>query len=186
MTLSMASSTSWRLPASTVLPGPDSCASTDSLAVPRAACAARREARRAPTLRKAKKRPDERTRTADLLQLRVIIQVLQGLAGGCKYRISKLLSFLRVALRCTVLRSRWYQSGIRISRLARTVSRTLPASRTVNDGARSNHESPKAALSRDPIVAGLLAPTTRGFNLTIASATEFCPCLCDGSVPPRA
>jgi hypothetical protein len=66
MTLSMASSTSWRLPASTVLPGPDSCASLDSLAVPRAAYAARREARRAPTLRKAKKRPDERTRTADL------------------------------------------------------------------------------------------------------------------------
>jgi hypothetical protein len=36
-------------------------------AVPRAACAGRREARRAPTLRKAKKRADERTRTAFLL-----------------------------------------------------------------------------------------------------------------------
>ena len=34
-------------------------------------------------------RADERTRTADLISLRVIIQALQGCAGGCKCRISK-------------------------------------------------------------------------------------------------
>ena len=45
--------------------------------------------------------------------LRVIGQVLQGLAGGCKSRISKPASILRVAECCTVLRSRWYQSGIK-------------------------------------------------------------------------
>src|SRR5215216_3922285 len=45
--------------------------------------------------------------------LRVIIQALQGLADDCKSRISKPLSLLCLALCCTVLRSRWYQSGIK-------------------------------------------------------------------------
>jgi hypothetical protein len=44
--------------------------------------------------------------------LRVIGQPLQGCAGACKSRISKRLSLLRLAVCCTVLRSRWYQSGI--------------------------------------------------------------------------
>jgi hypothetical protein len=51
-----------------------------------------------------------------LLQLRVIGHVLQRFARACKSRISKRLSFLCLALRCTVLRSRWYQSGINITR----------------------------------------------------------------------
>ena len=59
------------------------------------------------------KRADERTRTADLLQLRVIHQTLRGVAQGCKPRISKRFSLLRLAPCCTVLRSRWYQSGIK-------------------------------------------------------------------------
>src|SRR5215210_8149970 len=45
--------------------------------------------------------------------LRVIGHTLQGVAGACKSRISRRLSLLQVAGRCTVLRSRWYQSGIR-------------------------------------------------------------------------
>jgi hypothetical protein len=44
--------------------------------------------------------------------LRVIIHALQGCAGGCKSRISKPVSIPRVAECCTVMRSRWYQSGI--------------------------------------------------------------------------
>ena len=52
-------------------------------------------------------------RTADLLQLRVISQALQGFAGGCKTRISRGVSFPCLAACCTVLRSRWYQSGIK-------------------------------------------------------------------------
>jgi hypothetical protein len=56
---------------------------------------------------------DERTRTAVLTSLRVIIHALQGFAQPCKSLISKGFSFLRIALCCTVLRSRWYQSGIR-------------------------------------------------------------------------
>jgi hypothetical protein len=47
--------------------------------------------------------------------LRVIAHALQGVAEGCKYRISKLLSLLQVAGHCTVLRSQWYQSGINIA-----------------------------------------------------------------------
>jgi hypothetical protein len=39
--------------------------------------------------------------------------VLQGLAQECKSRISKPVSFLYIAASCTVLRSRWYQSGIK-------------------------------------------------------------------------
>jgi len=42
----------------------------------------------------------------------MITQALQGFARGCKPRIPKRLSLLRVAACCTVLRSRWYQSGI--------------------------------------------------------------------------
>jgi hypothetical protein len=45
--------------------------------------------------------------------LRVIGHALQGFAGGCKCRIPKPGSFLRLAFYCTVLRSRWYQSGIK-------------------------------------------------------------------------
>jgi hypothetical protein len=44
--------------------------------------------------------------------LRVIIHVLLGFARACKSRISKRLSLLRVATRCTVLRFRWCQSGV--------------------------------------------------------------------------
>jgi hypothetical protein len=50
-----------------------------------------------------------------LLQLRVIIQVLQRFARACKCPISKLVSLLRFALCCTVLRSRWCQSGVNIT-----------------------------------------------------------------------
>src|SRR5215212_6692102 len=59
-----------------------------------------------------KKKADERARTADLLSLRVIIQALQRFAHSCKCRINKELSVLRVAACCTVLRSRWCQSGV--------------------------------------------------------------------------
>ena len=58
-------------------------------------------------------RADERTRTTHLLQLRVISQALQGFARTCKSRISKPLSFPWFAAYCTVLRSRWCQSGVR-------------------------------------------------------------------------
>jgi hypothetical protein len=63
-------------------------------------------------------KPNAKSRRADsnrlpLLQLRVISQVLQGFALPCKSRISKRLSLLRLAGCCTVLRSRWCQSGVK-------------------------------------------------------------------------
>jgi hypothetical protein len=45
--------------------------------------------------------------------LRVIGQALQGCAEGCKLPLSHGVSFPCLALRCTVLRSRWCQSGVK-------------------------------------------------------------------------
>jgi len=59
-------------------------------------------------------RADERTRTAHLISLRVIKRVLQAFAPPCKRLISKPVSFLFFALCCTVLRSRWCQSGVNV------------------------------------------------------------------------
>jgi hypothetical protein len=56
-----------------------------------------------------KRRADERTRTAFLLQLRVITQALQGCAEDCKCRIFRGVSSPCLAPCCTVLRSRWCQ-----------------------------------------------------------------------------
>jgi hypothetical protein len=63
-----------------------------------------------------------------LLQLRVMIQSLQGFAGVCKSRISKPVSLLSFAGCCTVLRSRWYQIGI---------NRSIAPSQSCSRGART-------------------------------------------------
>jgi hypothetical protein len=57
---------------------------------------------------------DERARGPPTYSLRVIHHALQGFARGCKPRISRRLSSLPLAVCCTVLRSRWYQSGIKM------------------------------------------------------------------------
>jgi hypothetical protein len=49
--------------------------------------------------------------------LRVMHQALQGLARGCKCPIPRPVSFLCLALCCTVLRSQWCQSGVNIAAL---------------------------------------------------------------------
>lgn len=46
---------------------------------------------------------DERIRTADLISLQVIHQALQGVTESCRSRITRRLSLLRVAARCTAL-----------------------------------------------------------------------------------
>ena len=58
-------------------------------------------------------RADERTRTADLISSRVMRQALQGFARACETRISKGVSILQAAVCCTVLGSRWCQSGVK-------------------------------------------------------------------------
>ena len=60
--------------------------------------------------------------------LRVIIRVLQGVARACRSRISKPVSLLSFAGCCTVLRSRWYQSGI---------NRSIAPSQSCSRGART-------------------------------------------------
>jgi hypothetical protein len=70
-------------------------------------------------------RADEQTRTAYPFSLRVIIYVLHGYAQACQTRITKPISFLCLAPCYTVLRSRWYQSGIRSSSGAEKRSRFI-------------------------------------------------------------
>jgi hypothetical protein len=76
--------------------------------------------------------------------LRVISQVLQGIAEGCKTRISRRLSLLRFAACCTVLRSRWYQSGVNRS-IAASQSCSLAHASEVRPAPR-RHTSIKSAL----------------------------------------
>ena len=65
--------------------------------------------------------------------LRVIHHVLQGLAWGCKSRIFRALCLPCLAAWCTVLRSRWYQSGIKRGTAAsRSCSRVAHTRRTSN------------------------------------------------------
>ena|SRR5918993_2458543 len=84
-------------------------------------------------LMRRRQRPDERTRTAHLLQLRVINKALQGCAGGCRCRIFRGIPFPWLAACCTVLRSGWCQGGVK------TLSR-WPL-RAVTEG--SKHEFPR-------------------------------------------
>ncbi len=66
---------------------------------------------RLPMLSAESRRAD--LRTADLSSLRVIGHALQGFAQACKSRIFRGVSFPCLAQCCAVLRSRWYQSGIK-------------------------------------------------------------------------
>jgi hypothetical protein len=49
----------------------------------------------------------------------VITHALQGFARNCKCPISRLDSFLCLALCCTVLRPQWYQVGVLLAELTR-------------------------------------------------------------------
>jgi hypothetical protein len=69
--------------------------------------------------------------------LRVIHQALQGVAEACESRISRQLSLLWLAACCTVLRSRWYQSGIKTTQI--TPHRHLTASFSDVDPHRIGH-----------------------------------------------
>src|SRR5919107_3058727 len=59
--------------------------------------------------------------------LRAIFSALLGIARACKSPISKPLSLLRLALCCTVLRSRWCQSGVNLDLAAASYSPVLLA-----------------------------------------------------------
>ena len=90
-----------------------------------------------------KKRADERTRTADLSSLQVITHALLGFARTCKTRIDKPISFLCLALGCTVLRSRWCQSGVKSPWIARRWFLFESRSRTPVCGATRCSDRPR-------------------------------------------
>ena len=93
------------------------------------------------------KRAEERTRTADLKPLRVIGRVLQGFAQTCNSRIDKPISFLCLALCCTVLRPRWCQSGVK--RLPLVHSRSLFSTSALSiRSASSQREGDALSLDR--------------------------------------
>ena len=83
----------------------------------------------------------------------MIIQALQEFARGCIYRISKPVFFLRLALCCTVLCSRWCQSGVKIgiaaSRSCSLVARTQSTSST--SSATLDTANPRPLLSLDAL-----------------------------------
>src|SRR5215207_353664 len=62
----------------------------------------------------------------DLLYRRTWYQALQGVALVCKSSIPRPISLLCLALCCTVLRSRWYQSGIKRSPVRPPPRRVAP------------------------------------------------------------
>jgi hypothetical protein len=69
----------------------------------------------------AEKRADERTRTADLISLRVIIHVLLGFAQDCETRISKPILFS--ALPC--IATYCAPSGVRVVSIHLRIRLTL-------------------------------------------------------------
>ena len=87
--------------------------------------------------------------------------MLQGLAGDCKSPISRRLSMLRIAACCTVLRSRWCQSGV--SRLWTRPRQVLCRPRTPLKAEPTRAVSkrlsrlPFACLTTDRLSDGLLA-----------------------------
>ena len=90
-----------------------------------------------------------------LLQLRVMHQALQRFAQACKSRISKGFSFLCFAPFCTVLRSRWCQSGviIRPRNTEAVVSRQPLYARTCSVSCGYSGISPRSPGDRHPTVA---------------------------------
>ena len=121
-----------------------------------------------------KKRVDERTRTAFLLQLRVISHALLGFARACKSRITKPLSLLRVAACCTVLRSQWYQSGINIA-LVSTYPRRSPdlSSQSCRpSGLESPAQTAVAGRRSNPVSSDLTMTGTPGEETCFICSTR--------------
>jgi hypothetical protein len=124
----------------------------------------------------AKYRADERARTADLPSLRVIIHALQGFARARKSRISKLVSCLCLTLYCTVLRSRWCQSGINRG-IALSLSSSLAHPSAVPP---ASHKAAIFQLTLDRYshwMPSMGRNTAEGMDEELGQATYSCPSL---------
>jgi hypothetical protein len=109
-----------------------------------------------PGAKRRGQRADERTRTADLLSLRVIIVALQGFARACGFPLSKVVSLLCLARYCNMLRSQWCQRGVRSSWITR--HRLLCARYASRDGDRQP--------ATDSVHARLLPPPALQWTCT--------------------
>jgi hypothetical protein len=96
--------------------------------------------------------------------LRVIHHVLQGCAGGCKSRIFRGGSFPCLAACCTVLRSRWYQCGIRTGD-----SYSLTAGRMAR---------PRDLRSHNPMSSVTVRPSVSGNPAYLWGVRRFCKISC--------
>jgi hypothetical protein len=104
--------------------------------------------------------------------LRVRQYALQGLARGCKTLISRQLSLLRVAGRCTVLRSRWCQSGVNFALAA--VACDFSRSPWFFDSSRPLRPTPTRARSRRPGCPRTCRRRAR-FRPTPSALSLLCP-----------
>jgi hypothetical protein len=117
--------------------------------------------------------------------LRVIIHTLQEVAGVCKTRISKGVSFLRLTLGRTVLRSRWYQSGINRG-IAPSQSCSLAHASEVRPAPR-RHTSLKLTLDRySHWMHSMGWDTADGMDEALGKATYSCPSPLLGGVSGRS
>jgi hypothetical protein len=79
--------------------------------------------------------------------------VLLGCAQACKSRIFRRLSLLRIAQCCTVLRSRWYQSGINRGVVPSAFTILLTRARTRSTSSTSPG-TPRSSLPSTATLAG--------------------------------
>jgi hypothetical protein len=111
----------------------------------------------------------------------VIIHVLEGLAQGCKCRISKPVSLLCLGLCCTVLRPRWCQSGVNITLVSAGTPSSTPSSfRSQRAGLTScdflASVYPTSHISHAGIVLGFVATSKRfsqGYCVSDATASTL-------------
>jgi hypothetical protein len=106
----------------------------------------------------AEKRADERTRTAFLL----ITSENSCVAGVCKSPIPVPVSFLCLALRCTVLRSRWCQSGVSAMVVALHSLFEGEANPSFSSGSKESRWG-SSVITPSFLLPGPLSPSVRQF-----------------------
>jgi hypothetical protein len=112
-----------------------------------------------------------------LLQLRVITQALQRFTQGCKSRISKPFSFLRLTACCTVLRSRWYQCGIKRLPLMHSRSLSLTSALSVLSASSECEGTPHPWIATFTGIPGMGGCATEEMDEVLGQAIYTCSLL---------
>src|SRR5919106_2971887 len=124
-----------------------------------------------------KQRADERTRTAYPCSLRVITQALQGIARTCKTRVFRRLCLLRLTACCTVLRSRWYQSGIKRLPLMHSRSLSLTSALSVLSASSACEGTPHPWIATFTGIPGMGGCATEEMDEVLGQAIYTCSLL---------